>query len=151
MGDKRLEVRALATLMPGADARPRIGAQAVGRRGWGRRRGSVRVKGVIDFRSEIGGEMAYVRLQRLSRPIARFGGRFGKAAALGLGLLEARLLTLLAFFRTLEQRIARQFVLDELGQLEIRHLQQLDRLQKLRRQNDPLTLPQRQFRRERHS
>ena len=66
----------------------------------------------------------------------------------GIGRLGARLLALL---RPLKQRIARQFVLDELGQFEVRHLQELDRLQQLRRQNHGLTLPHRQFDRERHS
>ena len=48
--------------------------------------------------------MACVRLQRLPRPIARFGRRFGKAFAFALHLLETRLLALL---RPFEQRIAR--------------------------------------------
>ena len=92
--------------------------------------------------------MARVRLERLPRPIAGFGRRFGKAVALGVDLLEAWFLALLG---PLEQRVARQFVLDELGQFEVRHLQQLDRLQKLRRQNHRLALPQRQFDRKRHT
>ena len=146
--DISFEVWGLAAVGAGADARPGVRAQGVGRGGLDRRRGAVRVEGVVDLSAEIGGKVARVRLQRFTRPIARFRRRFGKAVALRLGLLEACLLALL---RPLEQRIARQFVLDELGEFKVRHLQQLDRLQKLRRQNHRLTLPQRQFGRKRHT
>ena len=103
-------------------------------------------EGVVDLGAEIGGEAPGVRLERLARPVAGLGWRIRDArAVLRLGVW------VLALLRTLEQRIARQFVLDELGQLEVGHLQQLDRLQQLRRQNHSLTLPHRQFGRERHT
>ena len=140
------EVWGLAAVMAGADPRPGVRAQVVGWSGLGRRRASIRVEGVVDLGAEVGGKGGGVRLQRLSRPIARFGWRFGEAG--GVSRLGVRLL---ALFRSLKQRIARQFILDELGELEVRHLQQLDRLQKLRRQNHGLTLPQRQFGRKRHT
>ena len=148
LGDISFEVRRLARVGAGADPRPGLRAQVVGPGGLDRRRGAVRIEGVFGLGAKIGGKMACVRLQRPGRPIAGFDRRFGKASAFGLGLLEACLLTLL---RPLEQRVARQFILDELGQLEVRHLQQFDRLQKLRRQNHRLALPQRQFDRKRHT
>ena len=146
--DISFEIRGLASVGAGADARPGARAQGVGRSGLDRRRGAVGIEGVLDLGAKISGQMARVRSERLTRPIARFRRRFGKAFALGLDLLEARLLTLL---RPLEQRVARQFVLDELGEFEVRHLQQLDRLQKLRRQDHCLTLPHDQLGRERHT
>ncbi len=148
LGDIGFEVRGFARVGAGADPRPGLRAQVVGSGGLNRRRGAVRIEGVFDLGAKIGGEVAGVRFKRLTRPVAGFDRRFGEARGFGVGLFEADLLTLL---RPLEQRIARQFVLDELGQFEIRHLQQLDRLQKLRRQNHRLTLPQRQFDRKRHT
>ena len=50
----------------------------------------------------------------------------------------------------LQQRIALQFGLDEGGELGVGHLQQLDRLQQLRRQHHRLALPHRQSVRQRH-
>ena len=148
-GDVGLEVRRFAGVGADADPRPRVRSQAVGRRGFDRRRGAVRIEGVVDLGAEIGGEAGRVRLQRLSRPVAGLGGRFGSGG--GAAVVDGIGACFLALLRPLEQRIARQFVLDELGQLEVRHLQELDRLQQLRRQNHSLTLPHRQFGRERHT
>ena len=148
LGDISFEVRGLAGVGAGADPGPGLRAQVVGPGGLNRRRGAVRIECVLDLGAKIGGQVARVRSKRLTRPIAGFDWRFGKARAFGVGLLEACLLTLL---RPLEQRIARQFILDELGEFEVRHLQQFDRLQKLRRQNHCLALPQRQFDRKRHT
>ena len=146
LGDIGFEVGGFAGVRADAEARPGVGAQAVGWGGLERRRSAVRVEGVVDLGAEIGGEAPGVRLERLARPVAGLGWRIRDArAVLRLGVW------ILALLRTLEQRIARQFVLDELGQLEVGHLQQLDRLQQLRRQNHSLTLPHRQFGRERHT
>ena len=145
LGDIGFEVWGLPGVVAGADPRPGVRAQVVGRSGLGRGRASIRVEGVVDLGAEVGGKGGGVRLQRLFRPIARFGRRFREAGGVSRGGTR-----LLALLRSLKQRIARQFILDELGELEVRHLQQLDRLQKLRRQNHGLTLPQRQFGRERH-
>ena len=42
---------------------------------------AVGVEGVVDLGAEVGGKRAGVGLQRLRRPVARRGGRFGEAAA----------------------------------------------------------------------
>ena len=94
LGDIGFEVRGLAGVGVRADARPGVRIQGVGRGGLDRRRGAIRIEGVLDLGAEIGGKMARVRLQRLPRPIAGFGPCFGKAFALRLDLLEADLLEL---------------------------------------------------------
>ena len=148
-GDIGLEVGGFAGVRANAEARPGVRAQAVGRGGFERGRGAVRVESVVDLGAKIGGEAPSVGLERVGRPVARLGRRIrgvcGVRAVLRLGMWVVALL------RPLEQRIARQFVLDELGKLEVGHLQQLDRLEQLRGQNHRLTLPHRQFGRERHT
>ena len=57
--------------------------KAVGRGGLERRRGAVRIEGVVDLGAEIGGKAARVRLQRLARPIARFGAALRQSRRLG--------------------------------------------------------------------
>ena len=66
------------------------------------------------------------------------------------GRLPASLLTILAghfalaafgTFRPLEERILHELLLDVGGELEVRHLQQLDRLLQLRRHHQRLGLP----------
>jgi hypothetical protein len=62
----------------------------------------------------------------------------GIFAALGGGFARDRRLGTVA--GTLQQRIALQFLLDESRQVEIRQLQQLDRLLQLRRHDQGLAL-----------
>jgi hypothetical protein len=58
-------------------------------------------------------------------------GLLGGLAALGLGLLGIRVLDRVVHF--LEQRVLHQFLLEDLLQLERRHLQELERLLQARR------------------
>ena len=140
-------------LRPTSDPPPPTPAQEpVGRPsprpGLGGGRGPVGVEGVLDLGAEIGFERGAVGLERVGRPVAGLRRalrcrRFGRA-------LEAFGLAALVVLGALEQRIAGEFVLDEGAKLDVRHLQQLDRLKQLRRQNHRLTLPHRQFGRKRH-
>src|SRR6185503_1229845 len=62
----------------------------------------------------------------------------------------ARRRLLLAALLPFEKRIALELCIDECLQLEIRHLQELDRLLQLRRHHQSLRLPQFEFRDHRH-
>ena len=149
LADIGFKVRRVARVNAAAHARPRRRRKAIGRRGRSPGQRRIAVERVLDLCAETGGETGGVGLERFGRPVAGFGlcFRLGESR-LRLEPIERRAFAVL---RPLQQRIARQFILDEGVQLDIRHLQQLDRLQQLRRQNHCLALPDRQFGRKRHS
>ena len=142
----RLLVEAAAA---GSGPRGRRQAQAlVDARRLGRRRRPVELEGVVDFGAEIARQRVGVGFERLGRPVARLGRRRRRLRlrlAASRRRVEDRQLV-----GALQQRIALQFGLDERGELGVGHLQQLDRLQKLRRQHHRLALPHRQSVRQRH-
>ena len=72
-----------------------------------------------------------------SAEIALDGVAPGASIPVGVGIRPV--------FRALQQRIALKLVLDKGGQLDARKLQQLDRLQELRRHDQGLALPKQHF------
>ena len=96
----------------------RGGRSAAWRRGRDRRRCRSRCR---DWRASAPGSVSSASEAQspgsAARRLRRLGGRLARRSAAG------------ALVGALEQRIALQFVLDEGGELDVRHLQQLDRLQ----------------------
>ncbi len=144
LGDVGFEVRLVARVeAAAADSRPAVHRQAVGgrRRRAGRR--PIGIERIVELGAEIGCKPRGVGFERFRRPVARldsgFSGRRG-GFALGRVMTEA-----FAFLRPLQQGVARQLVLNEGAQFDVGHLQQLDRLKQLRRQNHCLALPHHQF------
>ena len=126
---------------PGADLEPSPGAaqRPKARSGRRRRRSPPRCRDWL--------RATAARSRATRTPSRRARPALPRPALRRLRALGLRVLVVLG---ALEQRIAGEFVLDEGGQLGIRHLQQLDRLKQLRREDHRLTLPHRQFGRKRH-
>ena len=98
---------------------------------FGGRHAAVGIESVLDFGAQIAGKGGRVGLQTFARPVA------GLSADVGAWRLRGRKFGLgeHALLGALQQRIAFQLVFDEGRQFGVRHLQQLDRLQQLRRQH----------------
>ncbi len=104
--------------------------------------GAVGVESVVDLGAEFAGEFGGLDRHRLGGPVAGRGvGGHGRR----------RRLRLVALLGAVEQGIALQLRLDEGGELVARHLQELDRLQELRREDHRLALTHRKLRRQRHT
>ena len=151
-GDIGLEIGRLAVARaPACAAAVRPAAPGVGRQAGllaarGRRGGRGRrigVEGVGHVSAEVGGQLRAVDSQIRTRPVRLFASL--RAARL-LGLREPvdrgrGFRPVVAVVGALQQGIAVELVLYEGGEFEMRELQQLDRLQQLRRHHQGLALP----------
>jgi hypothetical protein len=140
-GDEGFEVVVAAVAAAGADSGPlRIGGRLLGVRPLGRRRRIVG-KDVLKIGVEIALHRRAAGLQLVAEPVARLGGRLAAGAVRSRRLIGTRLVLAGA----LEQRIALELVLHVGGEVQIRQLQQLDRLHELRRHHERLALANQQL------
>ena len=149
-GDIGLDVgRAVLAAAAARHPRPRGRREALAfvlRRALQRRRGAVGIEGVVDLGAEILRERRRIGFERIGGPVAGFDGVRGVFERGGL----ARDVHGGRVVGPLQQGIALQLAFDEGGELGAGHLQEFDRLQKLRRQDHRLALTHCEFMRKRH-